>query len=165
MSRPPPHIDWDALLDCWSVSEAIAYLTDTSVKPVPKRGRLQQLLARTQRILSEGLHSQGLEVGQAVDAVNCRAVVLLAKLLHLLQQCPSKEVNCATYNNPFKSVWLCVLATLELISKNVTKEGSVKAVSETTRSEENFTVEASFKHQMEETTGLLACLSWCRGLL
>jgi hypothetical protein len=153
MSKSSLNINWDALLECWSVSEAVTYLNDKTVKPLPKRGRLQQLLARTQQILSEGL-SKDFDVSHAEEAVHRRVVFLLAKLLHLLQQCPSKEVNCAPNNHPFKSVWLCILAMLELIGKHISKGGYMKALSDMTRKEEFFTTEAAFKLQLEEAAGM-----------
>ena len=36
-------------------------------------------------------------------------VVLLARLLHKLQEAPSKDVNSAPASTPYKSVWYCVL--------------------------------------------------------
>ena len=54
--------------------------------------------------------------GRAQKAKQCGAVILLAQLLHWLQQNPSEEVNCASLSDIHKSVWRCVLEALYIIT-------------------------------------------------
>ena len=43
--------EWQQLVKLWSDPEARAYLSQLAPRPLPRRGRLHQLLARTQQIV------------------------------------------------------------------------------------------------------------------
>ena len=96
----------------------------------------------------------------AAAAVKCEAVAVLAKLLHLLQQQPifSMEVARATSNDPYESVWACVLGTLRCIVKAFwvempTLDLSAPGNRADPRLAEHADLEASCRQQLEEAAG------------
>jgi len=96
----------------WSDPEAEAFLNWPADQPLPKRGRLQQLLARTQQLLSAPLMADLRSYSPAEAAVLCGAVRVLAGLLHMLQQNPSQNFKAPPPRIPRQSTWFCVMSTL-----------------------------------------------------
>ena len=50
--------EWQALVKLWSDPEARAYLSQPVPRPLPRRGRLHQLLARTQQIVRAAISTK-----------------------------------------------------------------------------------------------------------
>ena len=50
--------EWQALVKLWSDPEARAYLSQLAPRPLPRRGRLHQLLARTQQIVRTAIATE-----------------------------------------------------------------------------------------------------------
>ena len=103
----------------WSDPEAEAFLNWPADQPLPKQGRLQQLLARTQKLLSAPLIADHISYSAAEAAVRCEAVRVLARLFHMLQQNPSQNFKAPPPNNPHESTWFCVMATLRAVTMSV----------------------------------------------
>ena len=49
--------EWQLLVKLWSDPEARSYLSQLAPRPLPRRGRLHQLLARTQQIVWTAIES------------------------------------------------------------------------------------------------------------
>ena len=118
---PPVAPRSEELLKLWSEPGAAAYLLQTAdhLQSLPAEDeRLQQLLTRTQKILSaqlaKAIRRQGSQ--RTPPAILKEAAVLLTRLLHMLQRNPSQGINSAPDMDPLQSVWFCVLCTLERIT-------------------------------------------------
>ena len=163
--------DWDLLMSLWEDPKAQAFLTWPASCPLPSDNPLlQQLLATTQRMLAPAVRPNAFTYRQAAAAVNRRAVLLLAKLLHLLQQHPCPEVNCTPPNDPSSSVWFCVAHVLYGISTPLRRlhmaevKRQVPSMVLTTANEAehaastvailNEPVWVSWRQQMEEASGM-----------
>ena len=117
---PPVAPLCDELVELWSQPVAAAHLLQTAdhlhCLPVEDK-RLQQLLKRTQKILSpqlaEAIRHQGLQ--RTPPEIQKKPAILLTRLLHMLQRNPNQDINSAPDMAPLQSVWLCVLCTVERI--------------------------------------------------
>ena len=154
-TMPTAALDWEGFLQLWSIPEAEAFLCQAASEPLPKRGRLQQLLVKTHQILSHALEANAFQSKEAVAAVQCKAVALLARLLHRLQQSPKLELSLIA-KHPLKSTWYCVLLSLNHITERLCKQyyvqphcslGQVSDASETGR------ITLAFIEQMNQSTG------------
>jgi hypothetical protein len=158
-------VDWDGLTDLWSAPEADAFLGQAASDSLPKRGRLQQLLVKTQQILVRAVEDK-IQYREAAAAVEAKAVVLLARLMHVLQQNPRLEVAAVVADKPFKSVWYCVTYTLTRIFRSIDLKGEEALVSrsqfscqaaasdETAHPIKLSPIEASCRQQLEEAAGM-----------
>jgi hypothetical protein len=118
-------VDWDGFTKLWSAHEAAdAFLGQAAPDSLPKRGRLKQLLVKTQQILSRAAKADVINDREAAAAVEAKAVVLLARLMHVLQQNPRLEVAAIAAYKPSKSVWYCVTITLTCILESIESEGA-----------------------------------------
>ena len=144
MPRPGSEPDWPALLELWQDPEAQALLSQPASQDPSINPHIQQLLSRTQKILAPSVKAEVITYKHAAAAVQCAAIALLAKLLHLLQQQPilSTEFILATSNDPYESVWFCVLETFCCILDAMRAEM------------------ATFPPEISEDPGLLSTLGW-----
>ena len=127
MRRSPPKAHWLEVIDIWSDPEAEAYLFWPSDQPLPENGFLEQLLARTQQVLSAPLKADTIEHQEAAGALNCKAVVVLTRVLHMLQQQAGHQQFAApSLKAPFQSVWFCIVATLTAVVTAITPNMSDK---------------------------------------
>ena len=103
--------DWQACLNVWSCEQGEAFLTSEPEEGTSllRTGSVQQLLDKTQQLLEPALMKDRIGFKQASAAVGAKVVVLLARLLHKLQETPSGDMNSASASKPYKSVWYCVL--------------------------------------------------------
>ena len=152
-ARPP----WPALLQLWSDAEAEALLAQGSSQSALSNPRLQQMLAATKKILAPVAEADSINYIQAVAAVECQAVALLAKLLHLLQQQPSHTISSAASSNSLQAGWSCVLGTLKAIMLSLSmkalfnfREGAAMDRSEY---DKHADLEISCREQLEEAGG------------
>ena len=158
------NVNWDDFTELWSIPEAEAFLSQATSEPLPKRGRVQQLLVRTQQILSSAAEAEAIHFKAAEAAVQARAVVLLARLMHVLQQSPSMDVTAVIVHRPFSSVWYCVVYTLVCIVETIQKQrvAEMRSQSQEAEVEECATVpeltpiKTSCMQQLDEAEG--ACL-------
>ena len=152
-ARPP----WPALLQLWSDAEAEALLAQGSSQSALENPRLHQLLAETKKILAPITEADSIRYTKAVAAVECQAVALLAKLLHLLQQHPSHIISSAASSNFLQADWSCVLDTLKAIMLSLSLEAhaNFKKGDALDRLEYNkhADLEISCREQLEEAGG------------
>ena len=163
MPRSPPKANWMEAIDhSWSDPEAKAYLLWPSDQLLPGKGPLQQLLARTQQVLSAALRADTIQHQEAAEALKSKAVVLLTRLLHMLQQQSQQQQFTAPLSKePLQSVWFCIVETLRaLINAIVPTESDVirSRLAATERSEPLQSQDmAACTKQLEEYPGRLAC--------
>ena len=151
--RAAAAIDWDGFIQLWAIPEAEAFLSQAASSSLPKRGRLQQLLVKTQQILSRrAAEADDLHYNEAKAAVQAKAVILLARLMHVLQQSPCLEVTAIVVTRPFDSVWFCVVSTLAGIVASV-QEKKLDTWDSPERAAEAH-IEASCKQQLKEAAGM-----------
>ena len=50
--------EWEVLVKLWSDPEARVYLSQPAPRPLPRRGRLHQLLARTQQVVRTAIATE-----------------------------------------------------------------------------------------------------------
>ena len=155
-----PEPKWPALLELWQDPEAQALLSQPASQDSSTNPRMQQLLSSTQKILAPLLKEKTITYKHAVAAVKSEAIALLAKLLHLLQQQPiiSREFSIAKSNDPYKSVWVCVLESVRNILKVIqvemsTFDLSASEIREDPRLAAHAALEASCSQQLEEAAG------------
>ena len=122
-------LDWPVLLSqLWHDPAAQQFLNQTSAKALPTRGQIYLLLSKTQQILSDPL-ARTSNYEAAATAVQSGACTLLAKLLYVLQQHPSEDVNHAPGKKRAKkqlTVWYYVLQTLEAIVYHISSGSQVE---------------------------------------
>ena len=165
MARSPPKAHWAEAIDhIWSDPEAEAYLLWPSDQPLPEKGPLQQLLARTQQILSAALRADSIQHQAAAEALKSKAVVLLTRLLHMLQQQSQQQQFTAPLSkDPFQSVWFCIVGTLTAVltaikpkvSDNIRSFTAAAAALELYKPQHSQDM-ASCTKQLEEYPGRLA---------
>ena len=121
MPRSPPKPYLVELIDIWSDPEAEAYLLWPSDQPLPKNGPLQELLARTHRVLSAALKADSIDRQEADEALKSKAVVVLARLLHMQQQqLRHQQFTAPPPKAPLQSVWFCIVGTLTAVITAIT---------------------------------------------
>ena len=156
-TMPAAALDWEGFLQLWSIPEAEAFLCQAASEPLPKRGRLQQLLVRTQQILFHALKADAFQSKEAVAAVQCQAVALLARPLHRLQQSPKLELSSIA-KHPLKSTWYCVLLSLHSIMERLCEQQYVQGRSnlrQVPEASETGRIALAFTEQMNQATGRL----------
>jgi hypothetical protein len=160
-------MDWDGFTEIWSAPEADAFLGQAAPDSLPKRGRLKQLLSQTVQTLSPAAANK-IHYREAAAAVEAKAVVLLARLMHVLQQNPRLEVAAVVADKPFKSVWYCVAFASTCVLQRIDRKGqqptsrstfsSRTAASEDTAQQSRWgklsPIEASCRQQLEEAAGI-----------
>ena len=157
-------IDWDDFIKLWAIPEAESFLSQAASEPLPRRGRLQQLLVKTQQVLSRAAEADEIQLGrtaimhykQAEAAVEARAVVLLARLMHVLQRSPSSPSSPTSIvvHQPWSSVWWCVTYALCTIVQTI-QQKHLEMCSYPTELEALITpVMASCRQQLKEAAGM-----------
>ena len=148
-------IDWDGFTRLWAIPEAERFLSQAASEPLPRRGRLQQLLVKTQQVLSRSAKADGvMPYKQAKAAVESRAVVLLARLMHVLQQSPSLKVTSIVVNQPWSSVWWCVAYALCTIVESIQQKDQDMWRSPAELEASIAPIKASCRQQLKEAAGM-----------
>ena len=122
MPRSPPKAHRvEEINSLWSDPEAEAYLLWPSDQPLPDSARLHQLLARTQQVLSAALRADTIQHQEAAEALISKAVVLLTRLLHMLQQqAKHHQFMPPLPEQPYQSIWFCIVGTLAAVVTAIT---------------------------------------------
>ena len=111
--------EWPGFTSLWSDPLAKSFLSEPAPTSLPTSGPLHKLLVATRRFCSRE-HTQR----SAEEAVKARAVWVLAKLVHWLQQKPCKELQSASIIYPYSCDWFNVLNTLTTLLQEIGSSNS-----------------------------------------
>ena len=100
------------ILDTWSSTKAIGFLSKAAPFPLPTRGPLHKLLVTTRRLLPVVIDNE-----TALEAVRSGAALLLAKLANWLQQQPEQLLMHPS--SSFTQAWDDLLGELLLTTEQL----------------------------------------------
>ena len=150
-------------MQTWLDPEAERYLSWPADQPLPKSDHLQQLLERTRKLLAEPLRTDAIDRNRAASALECKAVVVLTRLLHMLQQHLSHKFNTPSVGDPFQSVWFCVVSALTAVTNGIQtssrRVGHLRTLREGSLTEKSPGMpdkgkKEACRKQMEQATGM-----------
>jgi hypothetical protein len=135
--------EWPKFTSSWSSSLAKSFLSEPAPVPLPTSGALHNVLAATRKICKKDPTSRSAE-----KAVKARAIWVLAKVVHWLQQNPCHELLTFGNLNPDSCVWFTVLKQLMALVHEVKTNCSLS-------------IQLDCCKQLEQAAG--ECVSPCPG--